>query len=86
MSPRVMDGEHRTAVSCRVYGVYSARVDSAALIAKLQKAGWELCNVRGSHHVYRHSERPGHISVPHPQKDLGRGLLHKLMKQAGLKR
>ena len=32
-----------------------------------------------------HPERPGHISVPRPRKDLGTGLLHKLMKQAGLK-
>jgi predicted RNA binding protein YcfA (HicA-like mRNA interferase family) len=32
-----------------------------------------------------HPDRPGHISVPHPRKDLGTGLLHKLFKQAGLK-
>jgi len=29
--------------------------------------------------------RAGHISVPHPKKDLGTGLVHKLLKQAGLK-
>ena len=28
---------------------------------------------------------PGHISVPHPRKDLGEGLVHKLLKEAGLK-
>jgi predicted RNA binding protein YcfA (HicA-like mRNA interferase family) len=27
----------------------------------------------------------GHISVPHPKLDLGVGLVHKLLKQAGLK-
>jgi predicted RNA binding protein YcfA (HicA-like mRNA interferase family) len=27
----------------------------------------------------------GHLSVPHPKKDLGIGLVHKLLKQAGLK-
>jgi hypothetical protein len=40
---------------------------------------------RGSHHVFQHAARPGHISVPHPKKDLGVGLVHKLLKQAGLK-
>ena len=28
---------------------------------------------------------PGHITVPHPKKDLGKGLVHKILKQAGLK-
>jgi predicted RNA binding protein YcfA (HicA-like mRNA interferase family) len=29
--------------------------------------------------------RGGHISVPHRKKDLGVGLVQKLLKQAGLK-
>ncbi|TPQ29092.1 type II toxin-antitoxin system HicA family toxin [Methylomonas koyamae] len=32
-----------------------------------------------------HPSKPGHISVPHPRKDLGHGLVNKLLKQAGLK-
>jgi predicted RNA binding protein YcfA (HicA-like mRNA interferase family) len=40
--------------------------------------------VKGSHHVFRHPTKPGHISVPHPEKDLGTGLVKKLMKIAGL--
>ena len=32
-----------------------------------------------------HPQRGGHISVPHPRKDLGAGLVHKLLKQAELK-
>jgi len=42
-------------------------------------------NVKGSHHVYRHPTLPGHISVPHPKKDLGIGIMTKLLRQAGLK-
>ncbi|MCL2874899.1 MAG: type II toxin-antitoxin system HicA family toxin [Betaproteobacteria bacterium] len=57
---------------------------SAELIKLLKQADWKLINTRGSHHVFRHGERPGHISVPHPRKDLGMGLLRKLMKQAGI--
>ena len=57
---------------------------SAALIKKMLKAGWVLRSVKGSHHVYTHPERPGHVTVPHPKKDLGTGLLHKLLKQIDL--
>jgi len=51
----------------------------------LEADGWMLRGVRGSHHVFKHSAKPGHVTVPHPKKDLGTGLTHKLLKQAGLK-
>jgi predicted RNA binding protein YcfA (HicA-like mRNA interferase family) len=40
--------------------------------------------VRGSHHVFKHPDRPGHVVVPHPKKDLGTGLVAAIRKQAGL--
>lgn len=58
---------------------------SADVIKRLEGDGWTLRAVRGSHHVFQHPIKPGHISVPHPKKDLGAGLVHKLLKQAGLK-
>lgn len=60
-------------------------MNSKDLIKLIEAKGWQLKNVRGSHHVYRHPTLPGHISVPHPKKDMGVGLLNKLLKQAGLK-
>ena len=51
----------------------------------LETEGWLLRGVRGSHYVFSHPQRGGHISVPHPKKDLGVGLVHQLLKQAGLK-
>lgn len=60
-------------------------MNSADLIKHLERDGWALANVRGSHHVFRHPTKPGRISVPHPKKDLGKGLAHKLIKLAGLK-
>lgn len=51
----------------------------------LHAHGWVLRSVKGSHHVFTHPHKPGHLTVPHPKKDLGEGLVHKLMKQAGLK-
>jgi predicted RNA binding protein YcfA (HicA-like mRNA interferase family) len=35
--------------------------------------------------MFNHPTKPGHITVPHPKKDLGIGLVQKLLKQAGLK-
>ena len=58
---------------------------SSDIIKLLETDGWVLRSVRGSHHVFNHPTRTGHISVPHPKKDLGTGLVHKLLKQAGLK-
>lgn len=58
---------------------------SADLISLLKADGWVLRTVRGSHHVFTHPSRPGHLTVPHPKKDLGKGLVSKLLKQAGLK-
>lgn len=60
-------------------------MNSAELIKQLLAAGWVLRGVKGSHHIYTHPEHGGHISVPHPKKDLGKGLVQKLMKQSGLK-
>jgi predicted RNA binding protein YcfA (HicA-like mRNA interferase family) len=60
-------------------------MNSAELIKKLKKAGWALRSVKGSHHIYVHPRHGGHISVPHPKNELGIGLVHALLKQAGLK-
>lgn len=57
---------------------------SAELIRELRQAGWVLDRIRGSHQVFKHQARPGHIVVPHPKKDLGTGLVKAIRRQAGL--
>ncbi|KPJ80310.1 MAG: hypothetical protein AMJ58_08975 [Gammaproteobacteria bacterium SG8_30] len=57
---------------------------SGELIRELEQAGWKLRRTVGSHHIFVHPRIPGHLTVPHPRKDLGRGLVHKIRKQAGL--
>jgi predicted RNA binding protein YcfA (HicA-like mRNA interferase family) len=51
----------------------------------LEKNGWQLLRVQGSHHIYG---RPGvvvRLSVPvHGNKPLKIGLLRHLLKMAGL--
>jgi len=57
---------------------------SGDLIKQLLATGWRLDRVRGSHHVFRHPDRPGIVVVPHQKKDLGKGLVAAIRKQAGV--
>jgi predicted RNA binding protein YcfA (HicA-like mRNA interferase family) len=59
-------------------------MSSADLIRELLAAGYALVSVRGSHHKYRNAAGRM-IIVPHPKKDLGKGLAAAIRKQAGLK-
>jgi predicted RNA binding protein YcfA (HicA-like mRNA interferase family) len=58
---------------------------SSDLIRELKKAGWIEDRVAGSHHIFKHPTMAEHLTVPHPKKDLGKGLVHKIRKQARLK-
>ena len=73
-----------TALICvyDVYIIYNSWINSKELIKALEKDGWVLRGSKGSHHVFNHPLKAGHITVPHPKKDLGIGLVQKLMKQA----
>ncbi len=57
---------------------------SADLLKELHAAGWRLQRVRGSHHILKHPAKQGIIVVPHPKKDLGKGLVTAIRRQAGL--
>ena len=54
------------------------------LIKALKQHGWELDRIKGSHHIL---VRAGHRSIPipvHGNKDLPRGLIKAILKQAGV--
>ncbi len=57
---------------------------SADLIKELKAAGWVLDRVKGSHHQFSHPNKSGVVTVPHPKKDLGKGLVKAIKQQAGL--
>lgn len=50
---------------------------------RLEKDGWSLERVKGSHHVFRHPTTRSILVLPRPKKDLGPGLVKALYKQAG---
>ncbi len=55
------------------------------LVEGLEKQGWLLRRIAGSHHVYAHPELPRVLSVPvHGGKTLKQGLQRALLKAAGI--
>ena len=53
------------------------------LIKLLKKDGWQLDRINGSHHIFRKEGMT--VSVPVHGKDVPTGLLHQILKDAGLK-
>jgi predicted RNA binding protein YcfA (HicA-like mRNA interferase family) len=59
-------------------------VSSREIIRALEAAGWRLVRVAGSHHHFNHPEKPGFVTVAHPQKDVKIGTLRSIERQSGL--
>jgi predicted RNA binding protein YcfA (HicA-like mRNA interferase family) len=60
-------------------------VSGKDLAKALERHGWTLLRVIGSHHIYGKSGSEVRISVPiHRNQNLKTGLLRYLMKMAGL--
>lgn len=59
-------------------------MESKKLIKMLRKDGWELVRITGDHH-YRHPYKKGIVTVPHPRKDIPKGTLSSIYRQAGWK-
>ncbi len=57
--------------------------NSRKLIKKLKDDGWELVAVSGDHHQFKHPEKPGRVTIPHPVKDLKTGTVISIYRQAG---
>lgn len=65
-----------------VYSVYHFGMNSREVIARLKKEGWFLFHTRGSHQQFKHPTKPGKVTVPHPKKDLPKGTLRNIFRQA----
>lgn len=61
--------------------VYSSR----EIIRILEDDEWYEVRVTGSHHHFKHDIKIGVVTVPHPKKQIGKGLLNSILKQAKLK-
>lgn len=61
------------------------KMSSKEVIKKLKKDNWFLVRVTGDHYQFRHPTKKGTVTVPHPHKDLPKGTLNSIFKQAGWK-
>jgi predicted RNA binding protein YcfA (HicA-like mRNA interferase family) len=59
--------------------------DSRDIIRRPERQGWTLVRVTGSHHVIKSAVADRTVVIPHPKKDLGKGLVHAIYKGAGRK-
>jgi predicted RNA binding protein YcfA (HicA-like mRNA interferase family) len=57
--------------------------NSRKILRMLQRDGWQIVRISGDHHILQHPEFDHTIVVPHPKKDLPRGLVRRIYKDAG---
>ena len=58
-------------------------VSGKKLVKLLKQEGWALVRINGSHHIMAKGDRT--VTVPvHGNQSLGKGLEHKILKQAGV--
>lgn len=59
------------------------RATGREIVAALQRGGFRLSHVRGSHHYLRREGAPGLVVVPvHGARDLPLGVLRSILRQA----
>lgn len=60
-------------------------MESRKIIKRLKHEGGVLARVTGDHYHFKHPTKKGVVTVPHPNKDLPKGTLNSIYKQAGWK-
>jgi predicted RNA binding protein YcfA (HicA-like mRNA interferase family) len=61
-------------------------VTGKKVIAALEKAGFEVARVRGSHHILIHSDGRRTVVPVHSGETIGRGLLSQILRDTELSR
>ena len=57
--------------------------DSRLILARLQREGWSVVRIKGSHRILRHPITRSTVVVPHPEKDLPIGTARDIYRAAG---
>ena len=53
-------------------------------IKLIEKDGWYLDRIKGSHRQYKHPFKKGLVTISgHPNDDITKGTLNSILKQAG---
>ncbi|HER23651.1 MAG TPA: type II toxin-antitoxin system HicA family toxin [Candidatus Atribacteria bacterium] len=59
-------------------------LNSQKVIKILESNGFVLDRTKGSHRIYYHSESKRRVIIPYHKKDLPKGTLMEILKQAGI--
>jgi len=60
------------------------RVTGPDLIGALEKAGFSVLRVKGSHHFLRHQDGRSTVVPAHSGETIGPGLFHKILRDCQL--
>ena len=64
----------------------SSVMKSSELLRLLKRDGWFVERQSGSHAILKHIEKDGQLSVPiHASKEVKKGLLNAILKEANIK-
>ena len=58
---------------------------SKEIIKFLKADGWKLKESDGDHFHFVHDTKPNKVTVTHPVKNIPKGTVNSILKQAGLK-
>jgi predicted RNA binding protein YcfA (HicA-like mRNA interferase family) len=61
-------------------------ISGKKLISLLEKIGFEVIRIRGSHHFIKHKDGRVTVIPVHANEDLGPGILTKIIKDIELKK
>ncbi len=56
--------------------------NSRDIKSRLEREGWVLVRIQGSHHIFRNPKSSMIIFLPNPKKDPGQGLVSKIYRLA----
>lgn len=59
-------------------------MDSRDIVRAIEADGWVRVAQKGSHIQFKHPTKPGRVTVPHPKKDIPKGTLRSIERQAGI--
>jgi predicted RNA binding protein YcfA (HicA-like mRNA interferase family) len=62
-----------------------AAMNSREVIRRLIDDGWFEVAQSGSHKQFKHTSKPGRVTVVYPKRDVPEGTLRSIEKQSGLR-
>ena len=59
-------------------------MNSREVIKRALAAGWVLDRINGDHHTFKHPDNDLLLTIVHPKREIGAGLLRRYEKITGL--